>query len=409
MYFGTGQIAQVFPRNGQTLFLEGYCSDFGGYFDHLWNVHFPAGARGTFELTPRHHLVDFDLDLPAWSSVLRRTAMALREVAFLHWAIPYAQRNATSIIMSTNPYLQGLNAALVAGAVGIPFGVIVTRDYDWDWEVLGKQAVPSLFSSRMAEKRVERWVFRRAAIVFADRGFYADVALRNGADPERVVTTRVLADPIFGRAVRNPGIRERYGFGPGPLLVYVGRLDPDKLAMDMVECLGRVRERFPSTQLACAGTGELREAMHQRATELGAADAVHFLGPVALADLAELLASCDVVVAGHMGYTLIEAGLTGTPVATYDYDYHGEILEHGETGILVPLRDVAALASSICEVLADPARREAMGSRTRRRLLEEHARDVVFGMYTAGYDRVLGPRPAGAKAAVSSSPGQRTH
>ena len=40
---GHGQIAQVFPRNGVNLFLERECSDFGGYFEQMWNVHFPAG------------------------------------------------------------------------------------------------------------------------------------------------------------------------------------------------------------------------------------------------------------------------------------------------------------------------------------------------------------------------------
>ena len=45
VYLGTGQIAQVFPRNGVNLFLERECSDFGGYFEQMWNVHFPAGAR----------------------------------------------------------------------------------------------------------------------------------------------------------------------------------------------------------------------------------------------------------------------------------------------------------------------------------------------------------------------------
>src|SRR5438270_12985158 len=60
VYLGTGQIAQVFPRNGVNLFLERECSDFGGYFEQMWNVHFPAGARGKLDLTPRHHLIAVD-------------------------------------------------------------------------------------------------------------------------------------------------------------------------------------------------------------------------------------------------------------------------------------------------------------------------------------------------------------
>src|SRR5947209_18867166 len=64
VYLGTGQIAQVFPRNGVNLFLERECSDFGGYFEQMWNIHFPAGGRGALDLTPRHHLIDVDFCLP---------------------------------------------------------------------------------------------------------------------------------------------------------------------------------------------------------------------------------------------------------------------------------------------------------------------------------------------------------
>src|SRR5712691_3603153 len=65
VYLGTGQIAQVFPRNGVNLFLERECSDFGGYFEQMWNVHFPAGTRGKLDLTPRHHLIDVDFPVKA--------------------------------------------------------------------------------------------------------------------------------------------------------------------------------------------------------------------------------------------------------------------------------------------------------------------------------------------------------
>src|SRR5207237_1272847 len=82
---GTGQIAQVFPRNGVNLFLERECSDFGGYFEQLWNVHFPAGERGTLDLSPRHHLVDVDFCLPDFCMRLPVTSMLWRELRFLMW------------------------------------------------------------------------------------------------------------------------------------------------------------------------------------------------------------------------------------------------------------------------------------------------------------------------------------
>ncbi len=390
VYLGTGQIAQVFPRNGLNLFLERECSDFDGYFEQMWNVHFPAGTRGTLSLTPRHHLIDVDFDV-AWLGGLRRTAVAVREICFLLWLLPFIWRTHATIVTATNPYLQGLNAAIVSRLLGIPFAVIITRDFDWDWDILRKQAFASVFPSRAVERAVGRWVLRHAHLVLADRNYYRAFAVRNGARPERAVATRVLADRAYAGAPESSDVRRRWGLGPGPLLMYVGRLDADKFALDLVECLALVRQRFPSAQLACAGSGALESQLRQRATELSSGDALHLLGSLDLADLPALIASSDAVVAPHMGYTLVEAGMTGVPIVTYDYDFHGEIVEDGVSGLLAPFGDVPALAAAVCRVLSEPDRGREMGARLRCKLLREHSLEAVVPLYRAAYERVLTP------------------
>jgi glycosyltransferase involved in cell wall biosynthesis len=391
VYLGTGQIAQVFPRNGVNLFIERECSDFGGYFEQMWNVHFPAGARGRLSLTPRHHLVDFDVPIPSSFAGLGRAAAALREVAFLLWLLPFLVRTRATVVTATNPYLQGLNAAVSARLLGIPYGVIITRDFDWDWSVLKKQAFASVFPSRRIERAVGRWVLRHADLVLADRRYYRDFAVRSGARPHRAVATRVLADAAFVRAVRDPAaVRARFGLGPGPLLTYVGRLDADKFVDDLVECLALVRRRFPDAKLVCAGTGALEADLRNRAAALGVDTAMHLVGQLGLDDLPRLLASSDVIVAPHMGYTLIEAGLTGTPIASYDYDFLGEVIEDGQSGRLAPLRDVGALADQVCELLAAPEAARAMGARLRDQLLREHSLEAVVPLYRQAYDMALG-------------------
>jgi glycosyltransferase involved in cell wall biosynthesis len=386
-YLGTGRIAQVFPRNGANLFLERECSDFGGFFDELWNIHFPAGGRGSMDLTPRHHLIDFDVPGPA----------PLRELAFLGWLLPFLKAKRISVVTATNPFLQGLNAALAGRLLGIPYAVIITRDFDWDWQVLGKRAFASVFPSREVEARVGRWVLRHASLVLADRQYYRDYAIRNGARPERTVATRVLADQAYAEARACPeGVRRRYGLGPGPLLTYVGRLDPDKFSLDLVECLGLVRERFPQAQLVCAGGGSLLPQLRRRAEQLRVGDGLHLLGSLELKDLATLVASSDVVVAPHMGYTLVEAGLAGVPIVTYDYDFHPEVLTDadGASGWLAPFRDVRALAERVCWVLAQPEAARLTAGRVRARLLREHSLDSVVPRYQRAYAEVLGVSPS---------------
>ncbi len=393
VYLGTGRIAQVFPRNGVNLFLERECSDFRSYFEHMWNVHFPAGARGRLDLSPRHHLVDVDFCLPgsARDGELRLAAMIWREVRFLLWLLVFLRRVRASIVTATNPYLQGLNAALASRLLGLPYAVIITRDYDWDWTVLGKQAFGSVYPSRRLERVVGRWVLRHADLVLADRAYYRDFAVRNGAAPERAVATRVLADSAFSAAQPSSSVRTRYELGTGPLLTYVGRLDADKFPLDLVECLALVSQRFPDAVLACAGSGALSGDMQRRAAKLGVTDQLRLLGALDLDELPALLASSDVVVAPHMGYTLVEAGLTGTPIATYDYDFHSEVLRDGVTGYLAPLRDVDALAERVCCALQDPTAARAVGTRLRDLLLRDHSLEAVVPLYRAAYARVLEP------------------
>jgi glycosyltransferase involved in cell wall biosynthesis len=397
VYLGTGRIAQVFPRNGVNLFLERECSDFRGYFEQMWNVHFPAGARGTLDLTPRHHLVDMDFAFGGSTSAedrWRLSRVVWRETRFLLWLLPFLIRCRASIVTATNPYLQGVNAAIASRLIGLPYAVIITRDYDWDWTVLGKQAFGSVYPTRRLEQAVGRWVLRHADLVLADREYYRQFAIRSGTPAARAVATRVLADTAYAvddatSAAEIASTRARHGLAPGPLLMYVGRLDADKFAMDLVDCLARVHQALPGATLACAGTGALAGEMCQRAAQLGLGERLKLLGALDLDDLPRLVASSDVVVAPHMGYTLVEAGLTGVPIVTYDYDFHGEIISDGLTGYLVPFRDVAALASRVVQLIEDPTNGRAVGTRLRQRLLTDHSLDAVVPLYQRAYDVVL--------------------
>jgi glycosyltransferase involved in cell wall biosynthesis len=359
----------------------------------MWNVHFPAGARGALDLTPRHHLIDVDFCLPQPVTKLRASNMVWRELRFVLWLLPFVVRTRASVLTATNPYLQGLNAAIASRLLGLKYAVIITRDYDWDWTVLRKQAFRSVYPTRRVERAVGRWVLGRADLVLADRAYYRDFAVRNGARPSRSVATRVLADAAFATAARID-VRERHALGTGPLLTYVGRLDADKFPLDLVECLGLVQRRFPDVVLACAGDGALTEDMRRRAAELGVADHLHLLGSLPLEELSSLLSASDVVVAPHMGYTLVEAGLTGTPIVTYDYDFHGEIIHDGQTGYLAPLRDVASLAERVCGALADRSAARTIGARLREQLLREHSLEAVVPLYRRAYDLVLEPEAA---------------
>ena len=88
------------------------------------------------------------------------------------------------------------------------------------------------------------------------------------------------------------------------------------------------------------------------------------LGSVDLADLPALIASSDAFVAPHMGYTLIEAGLTGVPIVSYDYDFHSEIVEDGNGLSRATARRDGAGRARVRVLLADPPPRQGHGRAT---------------------------------------------
>ena len=82
---------------------------------------------------------------------------------------------------------------------------------------------------------------------------------------------------------------------------------------------------------------------------------------------------------------LLEAAACGRPVVASDMPGCREAVVHGETGLLVPPDDPAALARAVAELLADPERRQAMGRRARQRVVEEFSVERVVAETLAIY------------------------
>jgi len=99
---------------------------------------------------------------------------------------------------------------------------------------------------------------------------------------------------------------------------------------------------------------------------------VHLLGE--RDDIPDLLAAADLfTLPSHregMPRSIIEAMMTGLPVVATNIRGSREEVVHGETGLLVPVNDPAALAAALSGLAADPARRQVMGEAGRRRALD---------------------------------------
>jgi glycosyltransferase involved in cell wall biosynthesis len=116
-------------------------------------------------------------------------------------------------------------------------------------------------------------------------------------------------------------------------------------------------------------------------------------------DMPAVLASATVVaLPSYYGEgvpkVLLEAAAAGRPIVTTDEPGCREAVDDGDNGLLVPARDVAALARAIGALLSDPDRCRAMGARGRQRARDEFSVEGVVERTLALYDAVLASAPA---------------
>lgn len=158
-----------------------------------------------------------------------------------------------------------------------------------------------------------------------------------------------------------------------PLLLFVGRLVPYKGVEYLLRALPSIEAR-----LVIVGDGPLRASLEELARELGVHNRVTFAGNADAAELSALYHACDLFVlpsvtkAEAFGMVQLEAMSCRKPVVCTDLPSGVPwVNQHGVTGLVVPPRNPDALARAVTELLADPARREAMGEAGRRRVETE--------------------------------------
>lgn len=275
-----------------------------------------------------------------------------------------ARRAEPDVVASSDPFLSGLIAYLLSRLLGVPFAVTVYSNFKLSYEVGEVNPLP-VVPPRVAFG-LERWILERADLVQVDRAYYRRYAVERGADPEVVRTIPMYADPAYYDTAADPDILDRVGVPDPEPLVYVGRLSPEKYADDLVECFLGIRERRPGSHLiVVGGSGTLREWAVERVRAAGAGGGFHLVEGLDAAEIFSVLSAAGTVLVTHGGYSLLEACLAGAPVVAYDYEWHPELVTDGETGRLVPYRDVDAMTEAAVGLLENPERARALGDRAR--------------------------------------------
>ncbi len=222
-----------------------------------------------------------------------------------------------------------------------------------------------------------------------------------GADPSRI---RIVA-PGVDHAFFGPGDRAqaRRALGlpaKGPLLLFVGRIQPLKGAAVAVATLATVLQDDPDAHLVVVGgpsgpRGDEEVARIDALVDgLGLRDRVLFVPPRPHELLSTFYRAADVCLvpsrSESFGLVALEAAACGTPVVASDVGGLRSLVDHGRTGYLVEEPDPEAYAGWVRQILAEPllAERLSTGSVLRaRRYTWARAANLLVDIYadlTAG-------------------------
>ena len=173
-------------------------------------------------------------------------------------------------------------------------------------------------------------------------------------------------------------------------ILFVGRLNEQKGLHFLLHALAAMRQ---SARLTVIGEGPNAAELRQQAAALGIADRVTWNGNVSRDALAHLYQRATVLampsINEGLGLVAVEAQLCGTPVVAFASGGAPDVIADGKSGLLVPPKDVAALAVALDRVIRDRHLQDALGATGRVQALTNFSPESAAGRYAALYRSVL--------------------
>ncbi len=235
--------------------------------------------------------------------------------------------------------------------------------------------------------RRRRWALQRAqALWTVSRHTARTVTERHPIDPLKLRVIPNCLDPHWSLG-SEPAPEPPRSAASAPLFLLVARLSAAeryKGADHTIEALGRAADRLPSdARLVIVGDGDDRVRLQRLAASQGVASRIEFRRCLSEAALEELYRRCLAFVlpsqSEGFGLVFVEAMARARPVIAARSAAAPEVVVDGQTGLLVPYGDVAALAQAMVDLAASPARAAELG----RRGLERVRERFVFTRYRA--------------------------
>ncbi len=296
------------------------------------------------------------------------------------------QRLAPDLVHIATEGPLGCSALLAAGWLGIPVASSFHTNFDHYAAHYGMFALARLGFAYL------RWFHNRTQVTLVPS---RATKLRLESDGvERVaIWSRGVDAALFHPRHRDEGLRRDLGLGADdPLLLYVGRLAPEKNLAALLQAFARLRGRMPAgrLRLALVGAGPLAGTI-----ELAGQPGVVLAGEQHGTSLSRWYASGDVFafpsLSETFGNVVLEAQASGLPVVGFDCQGVNERVTPEADGLLVPVG--GDLAASLLRLCRDAELRRQMGAAARAKAQRQDWQPI-FDELEERYRQLVEERPA---------------
>ena len=324
----------------------------------------PGALVSIIVLAPQGHAAGWTFDnlqvVPVCGP-LRASVNCLRAIHMLHRATPI------SVMTTQVPYEEGWLVLAAGRWYGVP--VIGQIHSDLFVEHPAARALARRSVAKTAGhvgRAVRGWAARRTLAAFD--------AVRTVSSESRTSISRfATAVPLTIIPVPVAMVSSHKRIAPSrdkqPLVIFVGRLAPEKDLSTWLKVARAVSQLHPETLFEVIGDGPERARLEQEAAALGLRDVLSFEGFVPYARLREVYARASALLltsrSEGFGRVLVEAASQGTPAVSTSLSGPRDVVINGVTGYLHEPGDVDGLTRSVSMLLSQPQRAATMGARAR--------------------------------------------
>lgn len=177
----------------------------------------------------------------------------------------------------------------------------------------------------------------------------------------------------------------------GPVLVHVGSFVREKNHAGLLRIFSKILKTYPQATLLLLGAGPLEAETKALAMLLGIDQSVHFLG--SRSDILAILAKADLMllpslIEGLPG-VILEAQYVQCPVVAYNVGGISEVIQHGESGYLIPKGDEALFAETIQEALENGQQRKVIKQQAYKQVISRFDNRTIAQSFEKVYQKLL--------------------